>query len=68
MVCDKCGGELYQRKDDKEDVVRERLEVNKIETALLIEDYRKKGLVKDITVMAGPEIMVPRILEVISQK
>ena len=67
-VCDKCGGELYQRKDDKEDVVRDRLEVYKKETAPLIEYYQEKGLVKNIKVMAGPEIMVPRILEVVSQK
>jgi adenylate kinase len=67
-VCDKCGGELYQRKDDEEDVVRDRLEVYKKETAPLIEYYREKGLVKDIKVMAGPEIMVPRILEAVSEK
>jgi adenylate kinase len=67
-VCDKCGGELYQRADDKEDVVRERLEVYKEETSPLIEYYRNKGLVKDIDVVAGPDIMVPRILEAISQK
>ncbi|MCK4715082.1 MAG: adenylate kinase [Candidatus Aenigmarchaeota archaeon] len=67
-VCDKCGGELYQRDDDREDVVRERLDVHKEETSPLIEYYRKKGLVKDIDVVAGPEIMVPRILEAISKE
>ncbi len=42
--CDKCGGELYQRDDDKEDVVRQRFKVYMENTAPLIEYYEKKGL------------------------
>jgi adenylate kinase len=67
-VCDRCGGELYQRKDDNEDVVKKRLDVYKEETSPLIEYYRNKGLVKDINVVAGPDIMVPKILEAVSEK
>ena len=41
--CDRCGGELYQRDDDKRDVVERRLEVYRQETELVIEYYRKMG-------------------------
>jgi adenylate kinase len=40
--CDKCGGELYQRDDDKEETVKERLRVYKAQTEPLIEYYGKK--------------------------
>ena len=38
-VCEKCGGELYQRDDDREEVVRSRLEVYNSQTAPLIDYY-----------------------------
>ncbi|MBO3832823.1 MAG: adenylate kinase [Candidatus Brockarchaeota archaeon] len=43
-VCDKCGGELYQRDDDKPEVIRERIRVYKNEAAPLLEHYRKAGV------------------------
>lgn len=42
-ICDKCGGELYQRDDDRESVVRERFRVYRRNTEPLIEYYKKKG-------------------------
>ena len=47
-VCDKCGGELYQRDDDKEETIRKRLEVYQSQTAPLIEYYQKKGILKSV--------------------
>jgi adenylate kinase len=47
-VCDKCSGELTQRDDEKEDVVRNRLKVYEDQTAPLIDFYNNKGLLKDI--------------------
>jgi adenylate kinase len=47
-VCDKCGGPLYQREDDKAETVRNRLQVYFRETAPLIEYYRKQGNLKEI--------------------
>lgn len=64
-VCDKCSGHLYQREDDKEKVVRERLEIYKKQTQPLIDYYRKKKLLKDFYVTGGPEKMVPKIFELI---
>ena len=43
-VCDACGGELYQRDDDKPETVRARLEVYHQQTAPLIDYYRQAGL------------------------
>lgn len=42
--CDACGGELYQRDDDKEDVIRQRLAVYHSQTAPLVDYYDEKGL------------------------
>ncbi len=47
-VCDKCGGELYQRDDDKEETVRERLRVYKEQTEPLINYYSQKEIIHDI--------------------
>lgn len=47
-VCDKCGGELYQREDQKEEVVKHRLEVYEEQTKPLIEHFRKEGSLIDI--------------------
>ena len=43
-VCDKCGGELYQRSDDSLETAKNRLSVYREQTAPLIEFYRAKGL------------------------
>jgi len=47
-VCDKCGGELYQRKDDNAETVGSRLDVYEGQTAPLIAYYTEKGLIKNI--------------------
>lgn len=54
-VCDACGGELYQRKDDTEAVVKERLQVYQKQTAPLIEYYTKKNLIVNIDGTGKPE-------------
>ena len=43
-VCDVCGGELIQRKDDKEDVINSRLDTYYTETAPIEKFYEEKGL------------------------
>jgi adenylate kinase len=42
-VCDRCGGELYQREDDRPDVVRRRLEVNLQQLQELLDYYERQG-------------------------
>ncbi len=48
-VCDNCGGELYQREDDKEEVVANRLNVYKDQTEPIIDFYDKHGLLRVIS-------------------
>ena len=52
--CDACGGELYQRDDDKEEVIARRLEVYAEQTAPIIAYYREEGLL--ITIPAVGEV------------
>jgi adenylate kinase len=66
--CDKCGGKLLHRDDDKEEVVRDRLEVYKKQTAPLIDFYKKKGLIVDVVVIGGPEVMVDIIEKAIKNR
>jgi adenylate kinase len=47
-VCDRCGGELYQREDDSEATVRRRLDVYARQTAPLLEYYRDRGLLATV--------------------
>jgi adenylate kinase len=47
-VCDKCGGELFQRDDDREETIKKRLEVYNAQTAPLIDYYGKKGILKSV--------------------
>ncbi len=47
-VCDACGGELFQRDDDREEVIRNRLQVYETQTAPLIAYYRRQALLKEI--------------------
>jgi adenylate kinase len=46
--CNKCGGELYQRDDDKEETIKERLKVYFSETAPLIDYYTKAGKLLEV--------------------
>ena len=65
-ICDKCGSELYQRDDDKEDVIRSRLEVYRKQTQPLIDYYKGKGLILDIVnnkLDTPPEEVLEKIME-----
>jgi len=70
-ICDKCGGKLYQRKDDRPEVIRERLKVYRKQTEPLIEYYTKRGLLRNVRcddLMIPPEVMVKKIVEIIKQQ
>ena len=53
-VCGACGGELYQREDDKAEVIAKRLDVYEEQTAPIVHFYRTEGLL--ITIDADGEI------------
>ncbi len=47
-VCDKCGGELFQRDDDKPEAIENRLKVYEEKTAPLINLYKDKNMIVDV--------------------
>jgi adenylate kinase len=60
--CDKCGGELYQRADDKVETVKKRLDVYYTQTAPLVEYYRTAGKLEEINGEQGVEGVKKEVL------
>ena len=60
-VCDTCGGELYQRDDDTEATVLNRLEVYEAQTAGVMKLYREHGLVVEIDGARSADEAYPQI-------
>ena len=54
-VCDLCGGELYQRKDDNEEALRVRLEHYVHDTKPLLDYYQNEGLLVNFDSLVGKE-------------
>jgi adenylate kinase len=44
MICDKCGGPLYQRTDDTPEVIRKRIQVYERQTQPILQHYRERGI------------------------
>lgn len=55
-LCDQCGGELYQRDDDREEVIRNRLAVYHDQTAPLISYYEERGQLHRIDAADGDDV------------
>lgn len=66
-ICDSCGGEIYQRDDDQEEIVRKRLEVFAKETEPLVSYYEKKGLLLKIDGAQPIEEVSRQILSVLQE-
>ena len=64
-VCDRCGGELYQRPDDTPETQKHRIEVYKEQTAPLIDYYREKGLLAEVDGRPGIDEIQAELLEII---
>lgn len=67
-VCDVCGGEVIQRKDDQEETVRHRLEVYEEQTRPLVDYYQDTGLLLTVDGDGKPEEVFRRILEQMGEK
>lgn len=67
MLCDKCGGPLYQRSDDTPEVIKNRIQVYEKQTQPLLEYYRKKGVpfveARCQKLETPPETVVEEIME-----
>jgi len=66
--CDVCGGELYQRPDDNEETVRNRLKVYHEQTAPLIEYYKNKGILREIDGSKSIEEITQQIIAILEGK
>jgi adenylate kinase len=66
-ICDKCGGELYQRDDDKEDTVRKRLTEYLDKTSPLIAYYQDKGILKNIDGAQSADAVLEEIRAVLGR-
>jgi adenylate kinase len=66
-VCDKCGGELYQRDDDNETTVRSRLATYNQATKPLIDYYSGKGLVRPIKGVGGIDDIFKQICSIVGK-
>jgi len=63
-VCDRCGGELYQRPDDTPETQKHRIQVYFDQTAPLIDYYREKGLLREVDGRPGIEEIQTELLKV----
>ena len=66
--CDRDGGELIQRPDDREEVIADRLATYERQTRPLVEYYRRRGVLKDVDGMATPAAVTKNVLELLAQK
>ena len=65
-VCDRCSGELYQRPDDQEEAIRNRLSKYREQTAPLIDYYRGRGLLREVDGKGTPDEITERVLAAVS--
>ena len=63
--CDKCGGELYQRSDDKEETVKERLSVFLAQTVPILEYYKKQNKLIKVNGDLGIQEVAREIISVL---
>ncbi|MFQ5902116.1 MAG: adenylate kinase [Candidatus Binatia bacterium] len=66
-VCDRCHGDLYQREDDQEETIGARLRVYEVQTAPLIDYYRKKGLLREINGVGTVEEIRTHVLQALGE-
>jgi len=63
--CDKCGGELYQRPDDREETVKERLKVFFALTLPIVDYYKKQEKLIEINGNLGIHDVAEKIISVL---
>ncbi|MEO3811665.1 adenylate kinase [Sphaerisporangium sp. B11E5] len=64
-VCDVCGGQLFQRDDDREETIRHRLEVYQQQTAPLISFYADEGILHGVDATGPVEEITQRAMQVL---
>jgi adenylate kinase len=61
-VCDRCGGELYQRDDDREETIEARMEVYERQSAPVYDHFRARGLLREVDGTGSSEEVFRKIL------
>lgn len=62
-TCEQCGGELFQREDDRPEIIKRRFEVFQEKTADLVDYYTNKGKLIEVDATAGPQEVYSRMLK-----
>jgi adenylate kinase len=62
-ICDRCGGELLQRDDDREETISARLKVYDNQTTPLVDYYRQRGILREIDGVGNVEDIQNRVLK-----
>ena len=63
-ICDKCNGELYQRDDDKQESIMNRMDVYREQTEPLINFYKEKGKITDLDASIETDILLGKFKEI----
>ena len=66
-ICDRCGGELFQRNDDREETINARLIVYDTQTAPLIDFYRERGMLREIDGVGKVEEIRNRLMHALGE-
>jgi len=61
-ICDKCNGALYQREDDKEEVIARRLEIYAEQTEPIIAYYQKSGILKKVSAVGEVSQITQKVI------
>jgi len=61
-ICDKCNGALYQREDDKEEVIARRLEIYAEQTEPIIAYYQKSGIIKKVSAVGEVSQITQKVI------
>ena len=65
--CPQCGGDIYQREDDKAEVIARRLEVYQEQTAPIISFYRNEGLLISVGALGSVEDITANAISALSR-
>jgi adenylate kinase len=66
--CSTCGGELFQREDDRPEAVQKRIEVYQAQTVPLVEYYRRQGKLQDVNGEQAVEAVTQTLLGLVGSR
>jgi adenylate kinase len=66
-ICDRCGGELLERDDDREETISARLKVYDKQTAPLVDYYRQRGILREIDGVGSVDDIRNRLIKALEE-